>query len=180
MYEIEQRIKYEIMLEFGLAGKIGRTLEKSSCSVISFAPDDITQIADAVQERTVNELGVFTSESRASFERMVIGYLNLMRANGAFEDKVFDEYDDDAKAFVELARDTGVPAPAEDNIGYEVEGDDGEVIATVEIAWPDKHVGFMTADQAEDKEKLENMGWKILNLLDATDMDTASLFGGDN
>lgn len=73
-----------------------------------------------------------------------------------------------------------VPAPDEDNIGYEVEGDDGEVIATVEIAWPDKHVGFMTADQAEDKEKLENMGWKILNLLDAADMDTASLFGGDN
>ena len=89
-------------------------------------------------------------------------------------------YDDDAKAFVELARDAGVPAPAEDNIGYEVEGDDGEVIATVEIAWPDKHVGFMTADQAEDKEKLENLGWKILNLLDAADMDTASLFGGDN
>lgn len=69
-----------------------------------------------------------------------------------------DENDDDAKAFVELARDAGVPAPAEDNIGYEVEGDDGEVIATVEIAWPDKHVGFMIADQAEDKEKLENMG----------------------
>lgn len=57
MYEIEQRIKYEIMLEFGLAGKIGRTLEKASCSVISFAPDDITQIADAVQERTVMNLG---------------------------------------------------------------------------------------------------------------------------
>ena len=89
-------------------------------------------------------------------------------------------FDDDAKAFVELARDAGVPAPDEDNIGYEVEGDDGEVIATVEIAWPDKHVGFMTADQAEDKEKLENMGWKIINLLDAADMDTASLFGGDN
>ena len=32
----------------------------------------------------------------------------------------------------------------------------------------------------EDKEKLENMGWKIINLLDAADMDTASLFGGDN
>ena len=89
-------------------------------------------------------------------------------------------YDDDAKAFVELARDAGISAPDEDNIGYEVEGDDGEVIATVEIAWPDKHVGFMTADQAEDKEKLENLGWKILNLLDAADMDTASLFGGDN
>lgn len=92
MHEIEQRIKYEIMLEFGLAGKIGRTLEKSNCSIISFALEDVTKIADAVQERTINELGVLTSESLDTFKRMVIGYLNLMRINGAFADKVFDEY----------------------------------------------------------------------------------------
>lgn len=92
VFEVEQRIKYEIMLEFGLAGKIGRTLEKSNCSVLSFAAEDIIQIADAVQERTINELGVLTNENSDSFKRMVIGYLNLMRINGAFEDKVFDEY----------------------------------------------------------------------------------------
>ena len=92
VYEIEQRIKYEIMLEFGLAGNIGRTLEKASCSVISFAPEDVIQIACAVRERTINELGVLTDESLAVFQRMVIGYLNLMRINGAFRDKVFDEY----------------------------------------------------------------------------------------
>ena len=92
IYEVEQRIKYEIMLEFGLAGNIGRTLEKSNCSVISFSTEDIIRIADAVQERTINELGVLTSENSDSFKRMVIGYLNLMRTNGAFEDKVFDEY----------------------------------------------------------------------------------------
>ncbi|MCC8046585.1 MAG: DEAD/DEAH box helicase [Clostridiales bacterium] len=92
VYEIEQRIKYEIMLEYGLTGKIGRTLEKSGCSVLSFAGEDISAIADAVQERTVNELGVLTSESPVSFQRMVLGYLNLMRQNGAFEDSVFDEY----------------------------------------------------------------------------------------
>ena len=51
-------------------------------------------------------------------------------------DAIIELMYDDAKAFVELARDTGVPAPAEDNIGYEVEGDDGEVIATVEIVPP--------------------------------------------
>ena len=89
-------------------------------------------------------------------------------------------FDDDAKAFVEFAKDAGIPAPAEDNIGYEVEGDDGEVVATVEIAWPDRRIGFMTVEQAEDKEKLEKLGWQILNLLDAADIDTASLFGGDN
>ena len=89
-------------------------------------------------------------------------------------------FDDDAKAFVELTKDAGVPAPAEDNIGYEVEGDDGEVVATVEIAWPDRRIGFMTVEQAEDKEKLEKIGWKILNLIDAADIDAASFFGGDN
>lgn len=92
MHEIEERIKYEIMLEFGLTGKIGRTLEKSNCSVISFAPEDVTQIAKSVQERTINELGILMSAQPNVFERMVIGYLNLMRKNGAFKDKVFDEY----------------------------------------------------------------------------------------
>lgn len=89
-------------------------------------------------------------------------------------------FDDDAKKFVELAKDADVPAPDEDNVGYEVEGDDGDVIATVEIAWPDRRVGFMTAEQTVDKEKLEQLGWKILNLFDVADIDTASYFGGDN
>lgn len=89
-------------------------------------------------------------------------------------------FDDDAKAFVDILKETSAPAPEEDNIGYEVEGDDGEVVATVEVAWPERRIGFMTAQQAEDKEKLEEMGWKILSLLDAADIDIVSLFGGDN
>ena len=105
MHEIEERIKYEIMLEFGLAGKIGRTLEKSGCSVISFALEDVYQIADAVQERTINELGVLTSEQLNTFRRMVIGYLSLMRANGAFEDSVFDDYTKDDGKWYKLSND---------------------------------------------------------------------------
>lgn len=92
MHEVEQRVKYEIMLEFGLAGKIGRTLEKSGCTVLAFGTQEVMEIADVVRERTVNELGVLTAESPASFQRMVIGCLNLMRTNGAFADFVFEEY----------------------------------------------------------------------------------------
>ncbi len=92
MFEIEQRLKYEIMLEYGLTGKIGRTLEKSGCSVLSFNSEDIHSIAEAVEERTINELGTLPEETTADYERMVIGYLNLMRTNGAFEDSVFEEY----------------------------------------------------------------------------------------
>ena len=87
-------------------------------------------------------------------------------------------FDDDAKAFVDVVKDTGIPAPAEDHIGYEVEGDDGEVIATVEIAWPDRKIGFMTAEQIEDRSVLEDLGWKIVTLIDAA--DAATIFRGDN
>ena len=92
IYEIEQRIKYEIMLEYGLTGRIGRTLEKSGCSVLFFDPDDVRTIADAVEERTINEIGVLPGAAKPDYGRMVIGYLNLMRLNGAFEDKAFTPY----------------------------------------------------------------------------------------
>ena len=89
-------------------------------------------------------------------------------------------FDDDAKAFAVHVKDAGAPAPDGDHIGYDVAGDGGEVIATVEIAWPDKHIGFMTAEQAEYKEKLEILGWKIISPADAADLDAASLFGGNS
>ena len=92
MYEIEQRVKYEIMLEYGLGGKLGRTLEKSGCSILAFHPEDITAIAEKVEERVVNELGVLNEETTEDYEHMVAGYLYLMRIQGAFADPVFDEY----------------------------------------------------------------------------------------
>ena len=90
--DIKKRIKYEIMLEFGVNGKIGRTLEKSSCSVISFNREDIEEIAEIVQERVVNELGELTSETIDTFRKIVLGYLNIMVKNGAFKDPVFNTF----------------------------------------------------------------------------------------
>ena len=88
-------------------------------------------------------------------------------------------FDDEAKSFAEFASSSGIPAPDEDNIGYEIEGKAGEVIATIEIAWPEKKLGFMTEEQSADREKVESLGWKILSLLDASDQDIMKLFGGD-
>lgn len=33
---VEQRFKYEILMEYGILSRIGRTLEKAGCSVLSF------------------------------------------------------------------------------------------------------------------------------------------------
>ena len=86
-------------------------------------------------------------------------------------------FDDDAKAFAESAKGAGLPAPNEDHIGYEVTGDDGEVVATIEIAWPEEKIGFMTAEQLEDRKKMESMGWHILDLITVT--DAIQYFGGE-
>ena len=93
-------------------------------------------------------------------------------------DAIIEIIDDDAKAFVDLLKDTGIPVPDEDNIGYDVAGTNGAVIATVEIAWPDRKIAFLTEEQSEYRENLEQQGWKILTILDAANSDIASVWGG--
>jgi DEAD/DEAH box helicase domain-containing protein len=90
--DIEYRLRYEIMLEYGLNSRIGRTLEKSGCSVLGFDRRTITAVAALVKERAVNELGAFRTTSDQAFEQMVVGFLQIMRANGAFNDKVFNSF----------------------------------------------------------------------------------------
>lgn len=89
---IGNRIKHEIMLEYGLNSRIGRTLEKSSCSVLSFNIAAINLVADRVRERTVNELGALNASEQKVFQRMVSGFLHIMRANGAFDDPVYNTF----------------------------------------------------------------------------------------
>lgn len=89
MEDVERRIKYEIMLEYGVSSRIGRTLEKSGSSVLGFDNKTVTAIADVVKSRTVNELGVLSSTDDIAFQKMVIGFLNLMRSSGAFNDSAY-------------------------------------------------------------------------------------------
>lgn len=87
--DIEHRLSYEIMLEYGLTSRIGRTLEKSGCSMLSFHNEEIEPIVESVREKAVNELGVMQNSDIHEFQAMVIGFLNTMRNNGAFNDNVF-------------------------------------------------------------------------------------------
>lgn len=92
MGDIEKRIAYEIMLEYGVTSRIGRTLEKSGCSCLSFAPEDISALAAVVQERVKNELGSLPHTERIDYVHMVAGYLRLLIQNGAFSDNAFSLY----------------------------------------------------------------------------------------
>ncbi|WP_051621960.1 DEAD/DEAH box helicase [Ruminobacter sp. RM87] len=86
MDDIEKRISYEIMLEYGLSSRIGRTLEKSGCSCLSFPSDTVLKVADLVHERVINELGGLGHTGAERYVHMVAGYLKIMAQNGAFAD----------------------------------------------------------------------------------------------
>lgn len=92
MQDIEKRLSYEIMLEYGLTGRIGRTLEKSGCSVIAFESDEAQNVAVSVYERAINEIGTLNETGVERYKQMVIGFLNIMRQNGAFDDLAFSRY----------------------------------------------------------------------------------------
>ena len=89
MSDIEKRIFYEIMLEYGLTSRIGRTLEKSGCSCLSFKTEELLKVAGNVHERVTNEIGSLPNTSVKRYEQMVAGYVNIMRQNGAFDDDTF-------------------------------------------------------------------------------------------
>lgn len=76
-------------------------------------------------------------------------------------------FDEESRTFANTARDKGVPAPDEGDVGLELEGADGEVAATIELGWPDRKIGFMTTEQLPDRERAQSMGWKILSAADA-------------
>lgn len=100
--------------------------------------------------------------------------------SGSAWQSVAKHLDNAAKSFAEAAIKSGIPAPEEDNIGYEAEDESGTVVGMIEIAWPDKKIGFMTEAQTADREKIEALGWRILSLGDASDQSIAELFGGED
>jgi len=90
--DIEYRLRYEIMLEYGLQSQIGRTLPKSSCSALSFDNKIIEEIADDVKLLVVNKLGVLENAQTSVFQNMVVRFMDQMRQNGAFKDRSYEAY----------------------------------------------------------------------------------------
>lgn len=87
----EKRLAYEIMLEYGLTSHIGRTLEKSCCSVMTYDEKAVEKASSSSFLRIVNELGM-SSLKQNQVKQMVMGFLDIMRRNGAFDDEIYRNY----------------------------------------------------------------------------------------
>jgi DEAD/DEAH box helicase domain-containing protein len=73
-------------------------------------------------------------------------------------------YDPSAKEFAGRLISLGAPAPS--SIGYELENDNGEIVAECEMAWEMKNIALLLLDRVESKEKFEKHGWKVFTIND--------------
>lgn len=83
---IEKRMEYEIFLEYGLGSRIGRTLEKSGCTVINFHYDDVVK---AIMNRVQNEVGALRWADGDAFKKIIFGILYQMKITGAIDHQVY-------------------------------------------------------------------------------------------
>lgn len=102
IYDIDRRLSYEILLEYGLRSTIGRTLEKSNCSVLAYPEDLLCKVIDRITERLTNE---YPNQHGYHVDAMVIGYLHSLRQNGAFYNPVYKAYIDNPKSTYVLSND---------------------------------------------------------------------------
>jgi DEAD/DEAH box helicase domain-containing protein len=95
MRDIEKRLCYEILLEYGRAGHIGRTLEKSRCSALSFHKEDIREAAQYILKSLAKEpsLAQYAAETtEEEMEQTVLRFLDTMKFYGAIQDSTFEVY----------------------------------------------------------------------------------------
>ncbi|WP_302769899.1 MULTISPECIES: DEAD/DEAH box helicase [Roseburia] len=86
---VDQRFRYEILMEYGVLSRIGRTLEKAGCSVLSF---DFEKAIPTIMERVANEVGRLQSVGADTFYKLIMGVLYQMKINGAFTYYVFEQF----------------------------------------------------------------------------------------
>ena len=89
MESVTKRAEYEMMLEFGMSARIGRSLEKSGCCVTAF---DLDGAAKRILDRVVSEHGLLDGVSEEECERMIMGVLLTMKQNGAFSNPIYNPY----------------------------------------------------------------------------------------
>lgn len=86
LQSIKNRLKYDIMLEYGVESKAGRTLTTSCASSLTFSEDSISIIADMTREYCSSNFPDMAGYSKEQYEMIVFLILNLMRQRGAFND----------------------------------------------------------------------------------------------
>ncbi|MDY0361726.1 MAG: DEAD/DEAH box helicase [Desulforegulaceae bacterium] len=84
---ISKRLSWEIVSEFGLRAKIGRTLEKTCSSVATIKKGLFEKLSEDIFYKITNEIGGFKTLDKTSFDRFLLGFfIHLKNQGGIFHE----------------------------------------------------------------------------------------------
>lgn len=91
-YFIAERLEWEVIREFGLQSRIGRTLEKSAAAAVYLCPDTVAA-ASARALETIHDLGAPLSVvNEADVDRLIIGICERLRSSGGISHRFLKSY----------------------------------------------------------------------------------------
>ena len=106
-----------------------------------------------------------TAVSQAGYPEFVHPQAAAERLSAGWR-QALEEVDEELRELIASLAGSDIPPP---EIGYELEGPSGTVIAEAEIGWPDHRVALLMPDQSEHESAFVSGGWQLL--LDGPDAD---------
>lgn len=90
--DVDSRIGWEIISEYGFQARIGRTLEKTGSSVAYFDPTLMQRIVKHMLEPIRNEIGGFRKLDEDRLTRFLLGFLAHIKYQGGIYQPVLKSY----------------------------------------------------------------------------------------
>ncbi|MEA3333398.1 MAG: DEAD/DEAH box helicase [Pseudomonadota bacterium] len=93
-HQVNLRIGWEIVSEYGFRARIGRTLEKTSSSIIYLDPELLQKVASRLLEPIRNEFGMFRELDENELTRFLLGLIVHLKNQGGIYQPVLKPYID--------------------------------------------------------------------------------------
>lgn len=83
--DAQKRIAWEILSEYGFRARIGRTLEKTGCSIVTPDHTRLSAAVERITDKLANEIGGWSGLEPTALAVFLLGMLTHMRTKGAIE-----------------------------------------------------------------------------------------------
>jgi len=94
-----KRIHWEILSEYGYRSRVGRTLEKSGCSIVRLPTAMLEQWAKKIHGRLTEEIGALRKLSLFQVKQFLTGFIRMIRIRGGIYADYFAAYLKDGNSF---------------------------------------------------------------------------------
>ena len=92
LQNVNNRIGWEILSEYGFQARIGRTLEKTSSSVAYLDPEHLRQASDRMLEPIQNEIGTLRELNQDMLRRFLLGLIVHLKNQGGIYIPALDSF----------------------------------------------------------------------------------------